>query len=301
MASLLPIYGQATDPKSELITQLLEAKEQQAFEAAVKKAKAAGIHNQALLEAEFLFLVDQRDYAGIAALAPRLEAQLIVFRQEDSIIFSVPEEYQSIIKYSHALAALYAGDAKAFENNLKEAFWLSPRQATSYAPHIEQIRRQRAMAKLKIDFGQEYVLQSNGTKSSLQKLKGDAEYVLLHFWSPWSNECVAFVPDFLAMETELRKRNIPVISVLIEPGDDALRAARNFGKEFPADHGGAWIVDNFESSLSAKLRVQDLPTMVLVSSAGAVSFNGHPSEPSLWDALRKAAPGIERPRLQPNN
>lgn len=103
------------------------------------------------------------------------------------------------------------------------------------------------------------------------------------------------------MEAELRKRNIPVISVLIEPGEDALKEARNFKKEIPAEHAGFWIVDNFERSLSAKLRVQDLPTMALVSSKGTVSFNGHPSEPSLWDSLRKAAPGIVRPRLQPNN
>ena len=46
------------------------------------------------------------------------------------------------------------------------------------------------------------------------------------------------------------------------------------------------------------LRIQSVPSMVLLSSDGRVIFNGHPSEDRLWDALAKLAPGIKRPVLK---
>jgi hypothetical protein len=46
------------------------------------------------------------------------------------------------------------------------------------------------------------------------------------------------------------------------------------------------------------LRIQNLPTMVLVSPEGSVIFNGHPSEDGLWDALLKLAPDVKRPALE---
>lgn len=302
---LLPLRGQEGNPapltpQEKLIQALFESEDEKSMTVAIEKAKEGKVANQAILEARFLFLVDQQDLAAVAALAPELEKQRAAFQIDDSVIFSVPEEFSAIIEFCHALGALEISDQVGFKKHITEAFWLSPRQAAAFAPHIERLRQEEAMAKLKIDFTQNFAQQGDGKKVSLTILANDSKHLVVHFWSPWSNECEANLPDFIAMAQELTHNKIPVASVLIEPGADALKVAREFRAGIKAKNVGNWIVDNSKSSLAQKLRVQDLPTVALLTREGRVLFSGHPSKDGLWDALRKVAPKVKRPHLQPS-
>jgi len=289
------------DKEEQLTKALFESETEKELKANIAAARQAKFPEQAILEARFLFLVDQQDFAAVAALAPALEGQKEKFRIEDSVIFSVPEEFLAIIKYSHALASLEKGDQAGFKTHIMEAFWLSPRQAAVFAPHIERLRLAQEMAKIKIDFQKEYRSQKSDKMVSLAALARKSKHVVLHFWSPWSSETEASLPDFIAMAQELARNDIAIVSILIEPGAEALKVAREFRAGIKENGVGEWIVDNSEFSLARKLRIQDLPTVTLISAQGGVLFNGHPSDDGLWDALRKVVPKVKRPRLKPLN
>jgi hypothetical protein len=81
------------------------------------------------------------------------------------------------------------------------------------------------------------------------------------------------------------------------PGDvpALLDDARKMIGELQANPPGAWLIDPKGGTFARPLRVQNLPTMVLVAKDGSVLFNGDPSDKSLWTALGKIDANIVRP------
>ncbi len=306
LTGLLCVRAQGQDALPELseeqklVQALFEYEDARAFQAAVTAAREAKISDQAILEARFLFLIDEQDYDAVAALGPALKKQKAVFRIDDSVIFSVPEEFYAIIEYCSALGALENGDLTGFKRHITEAFWLSPRQATAFAPHIDRLRREQALVNVKIDFSNKFVEQENEQMVDLTSLAKDSNYLVLHFWSPWSNESETHLPEMLTMIEELTRLEVPIASVSIESGADGLKAAKEFRAGIEGKNLGNWIVDNSKSSLARKLRVQDLPTVTILNIDGTVMFNGHPSEELLWDALHKVDPRFKRPATPPS-
>lgn len=304
MASLLPLRGQESragevGAEQKLIQALFESEDAPSIASAIAAARKGKVADQAILEAQFLFLIDQQDFKAVAALAPVLEKQRAAFRIDDSVIFSIPEEFFAIIEYCHALEALEKGDEAEFKSRITEAFWLSPRQATAFAPHIEGLRQERIIAKLKVDQTTKFASQGSGKLVSLASLADSAKYHVVHFWSPWSEQCEANLPDFIAMTEELTRNKIPVTSVMIETGAEALQAAKEFRAGIKGENLGDWIVDNSKVSLARKLRVVELPTVALLTLEGGVLFSGHPSDDGFWNALTKIVPNAKRPRLDP--
>jgi hypothetical protein len=304
LAGLLPLRGQETKAaevgaEQKLIQALFESEDAPSIASAIAAARKGKVADQAILEAQFLFLIDQQDFKAVAALAPVLEKQRAAFRIDDSVIFSIPEEFFAIIEYCHALEALERGDDAEFKTRITEAFWLSPRQATAFAPHIERLRQEKIIAKLKIDQTRKFALQDSGKLVSLATLAGNSKCHVVHFWSPWSEQCEANLPDFIAMTEELARNKIPVTSVMIETGAEALTAAKEFRAGIKTANFGNWIVDNSKTSLARKLRAVELPTVALLTREGGVLFSGHPSDGGFWNALTKIAPKVKRPHLDP--
>ena len=262
---------------------------------AVQKARAAGVGEQAILEARFLYRVDKGDDAALAAMLPEFIKRQPDFKLEESAIFGVEEDWLAVIEYLKSLAALESGDREGFKRHITEAFWLSPRQAGAFARHIERVRMEEVMRRLKVDFTHrvEPVLQGDGLP--LADLMRDKKALLLHFWSPWSHECEEYLPDFMAIAKMLSSHGIAVASLL--PGDvpDLLEDAREMLRAAGHEAGGAWLVDPAERPLARMLRVRNLPVIVLIAPNGAVLFNGSPTENDLWKALSEIDAAIRRP------
>lgn len=274
---------------------LSERESPAAFAKAIDDAKKAGVSAQAILEARFLYHVDRREDAAIAAMLPEFLKQREHFKLEDSAIFGVKEDWLAVVEYVQAIAALEKGDRAAFKTHITEAFWLSPRQASAFATHIDRLRLEDTMREVVIDFGTRLTTLAEGEAVPLESLMRDKKAMILHFWSPSSSESEASMPDFITTARTLGEKGIAMVSILPEGSPEELAAARAAIRPLGLQPPGAWLVDRAEKPLARDLRVQGLPLFVLLSNEGRVLFNGHPADPQLWEALAKIDPTITRP------
>lgn len=268
-----------------------------ALQRAIDKARKAGVSEQAIFEARFIFLVDRQDDAAIAALLPEFDKLDPGFQLELSGVFSSREDWQAVGEYLRALNALKRGDRAAFKRHITEAFWLSPQQGGAFAPHIEKLHLAEAMKALKLDLAAEFKTIKGGDPQSLKNIMAGSKGLLLHFWTPWGDGADDGMPDFTTTARALAKHGIAVASILPQASPKLLEDAAKSIKSIGADPPGAWLIDVETDPLHRRLRVRGFPTMVLLDARGAVLFNGDPADDALWQALRGIVPEIARPRL----
>jgi hypothetical protein len=290
--------GEMSQREVALDNLLSERRSVAELEKVVAEARQNGISEQSILEARFLYHVDHQEDEAIAAMLPEFLAQRERFKIADSSIFSVEEDWLAVIEYVQAISALKKGDKAAFKQHITEAFWLSPRQASAFAPHIERLRLEESMSSVKIDFNTRLVSLTGDKAVLLRSLIEGRKAMILHFWSPSNRESEASLPDFAIAAGALEKAGIAMVSVLPENSPKTLTDARAMITKVTGGLPGTWLIDGEGSPLARLLRVQMLPTFVLVSKDGGVLFNGEPDDDSLWQALAGLDPGIVRPRLQ---
>ncbi len=289
-------------PKEGAIEQLLSERESpEALQKAIAAARALKVSEQAILEARFLFHVDRAEDKEIAALLPEFLAFKDKFKLDDSEIFASEDDWLAVTEYVQALAAIAKGDKDGFKQHITEAFWLSPRQGAAFAPHIDRIRLMDAMKTVRIDFEKTYNNTLTDNPISLGAILGDKKALLLHFWSPWSEECEATIADFLITAEYLAVNNVAVASILPETSAKVITDARKMLGAAGRKISGSWIVDSEKHPICSLLRVQNVPVVVLISSDGAILFNGHPTDDEFWRSLEKINPKITRPEMRDGN
>ena len=291
-------WSQATDPaqhkrEAALDDLLSERGPEEALQKAIQRAEKAGVTKQAILEARFLYHVDMLEDAKIAAMLPEFLEQQKKFKIEESAIFALKEDWLSVVEYVKAIDALQKGDREGFKKHIKEAFWLGPRQASAFAPHIERLRHKEAMSAIKFDFNRRLATLDGKPPVALDTVIKERKALLLHFWSPHSRECVASMDDFASTAQMLVKQGIAVVSLCAQRSAEANAVAHEFNK---GGHG-QWLVDPDEKSLGVLLRVQNLPTMALIDPNGRVMFSGDPTDEHFWRMLEQIEPKIKRPDI----
>ena len=268
----------------------------QALDAAVDAARKNHISEQAVLEARFLYHIDRHEDDAIAAMLPEFLKQREVFKIEDSAIFSIKEDWLAVIEYVQAIASLKKGDKAGFKNHITEAFWLSPRQASAFAPHIDRMRLEESMRQVTIDFETTLLPLVGNEAVTLRKLMAGKKAMLFHFWSPASRECESSLPDYAVTAKALDEKGIAMVSILSSDSPEILTNAQKMIQPLGPNFPGAWLMDRKEKSFAQDLRIQALPTFVLITGEGRILFNGDPTEDGLWDALKKIDPLIIRPQ-----
>ena len=260
----------------------------------IELARKAGVGDQAILEARFLYHVDLLEDAAIAAMLPEFVEQQKHFELEDSAIFAVKEDWLSVVEYVKAIHALEKGEHENFKKHIKEAFWLGPRQASAFAPHIERLRHEEAMRAIEFSFERQLASVDGSDPVALDDLIKERKALLIHFWSPNSRECVVSMPDFASTAQTLVKHGISVVSLCAKRSPEAKEVI----EEFNDGKHGEWLVDPDEDSLGRLLRVQDLPTMALINPQGKVLYSGDPTDIQFWRTLETVAPDMKRPDAQ---
>lgn len=274
---------------------LSERNSKKALDEAIAAAHRVGISNQAILEARFLYHVDRREDGDIAAMLPEFVKQRADFKLADSAIFSVKEDWLAVNEYVEAINSLSKGDKDAFKTHITEAFWLSPRQASAFAPHIERMRLDESMRSVKIDFDTQWVTLGGGEAVTLKGLMKDRKAMVIQFWSPTSRECEGSLPDYAITAKALLTKGIAMVSLLTEGSATVLTDARKMILPLGDKPPGSWLIDQKDKPLALELRIRTLPTFVLISNEGKILFNGDPTDDGLWEALKKIDPQIIRP------
>lgn len=295
-----PLRAQVTDQRNQLIEELKFAPDVTSLNQAIKKAKEAGLPGQLILEARFIFLVNENDIKSLAALAPELEKQLPGFSADNTMIFAVKDDFESIVHYTKALAALEKKDTPLFKKHITEAFWLSPSHASQFAPHIHQLRLQEAMKKVTLNLERSFEDQKKEeTKTSLKQIAGDAPAFLIHFWIPGFDPSMMAMPEMKIVSQTLIKNKIPVVSFLLGDTSEIKEEAAAYLAGEGSANPGHWLIDAEKSSLASQLRVTSFPTVVLVDHQGRILFNGDPADKDLWDELARLNPEIKPPTIEP--
>lgn len=283
-------------PKEAALDHLLsERSSPEAFDLALKSARRQGVSEQALLEARFIFHVDRHEDAAIAALLPTFLQHDKSFRLEDSEIFATREDWLAVIEYVQAIAFLRKGDKDAFKKHITEAFWLSPRQGAAFAPHIERLRLAETMASITLDLKETFIPLDRGEPIPLASILGNNKALLLQFWSPWSAECEATLPDLAAIHAGVTPKNIALATIILETSPKSLHDTREIIKPLGPTPPGTWLVEQERDPLSPRLRVQTVPVFVLISPQGKILFHGGAYDPELWTELSKIEPTVKRP------
>lgn len=288
--------GQASLKEAALDNLLSERTSLQALDTAIADARKHGVSEQAILEARFLFHVDRNEDEAIAKLAPEFIARRAAFKPADTAIFSENEDWLAVVEYVQAIAALRDGNKDAFKQHITEAFWLSPGQAAAFAPHIERMRLAESMRSVKVDLNTSFPSLHEPRSVLLKDLMKDKKALLLHFWSPMSEECEAAMPDFIATAKALVGKDIGCVSLI--PDNDAEQAnhARKMIGSLPDKDGSIWLIDSTDHPLGRLMRIKNLPTMVILSPEGTVLFNGHPTDDEFWNCMNRVDPRIGRPQ-----
>lgn len=296
-----PATADAKAPRSdaaiEEATQHLfsEHENQEDLDKALDAASKAGVGAQAMLEARFLYLVDNSKDDAIAALLPEVLAAKETFKPEHSEIFATKEDWLAATEYVQAIDALKKGDKSGFKQHITEAFWLSPSQGAAFAPHIERMRLDEAMKAVKLDFDAAFKPLAGGDPVKFSSVRGDRKAVLLHFWSPTTMESQELLPEVVTAARDLETKGIAV-ATLVDGDEGALEQARKTFKKLGEKPPGAWLIDNQESSLARVLRAQTAPVFVLINAEGAVLHHGGFNDTDLWKQLRKIAPDVKQPQ-----
>ncbi len=294
-----PAKEPGMSPRDVALDNLLSERESEAaLDKVIGDARKNGISEQAILEARFLFHVDRNEDAAIASMLPDFIKRGADFKIADSAIFTVKEDWLAVIEYVQAIDSLHKGDKVAFKSHITEAFWLSPRQASAFAPHIDRMRLEESMKSVKIDFETRLRSLSNGDAVVLKSLLESKKAMLFHFWSPANGESQASMPDYAITAKALGSAGIAMVSILPDDSPKFLTDARAAIQPLGANPPGAWLIDRKENPLALMLRVQAFPTFVVISNTGAILFNGEPDDDSLWEILHKLDPAIIRPEMR---
>lgn len=287
-----------TNKKEAALDHLLSEREsEKAMQAAIKEARDSGISEQTILEARFLYHVDRNEDEAVAAMQPEFAKLAEHFKVQDSAIFTTKEDWLAVTEYIRAIAALELGDKAGFKSHITEAFWLSPRQAAAFAPHIERMRLEESMTQVRVDFENKFLTVVGNQSVSLKKIMTNHQAMILHFWSPANHDCMDSLPDFAATFKALSAHGIAVATLVPNTPDNILIDSKKAIDSLDPKTLGTWIIDESTHTLTNQLRVQVMPTFVLISNDGRVLFNGDPSDDALWEALKHIDSKIIRPQI----
>lgn len=280
-------------PENDIIQELFNTREPKAFADLIIKAKELKVNQQIILEATFLYHVDLAEYDKIVTLTEKFSLAKKDFDPNISQIFSTTEDWSSVIEYGLALKALKANNIPLFKKHIQEAFWLSPSKGAAFAPHINQLHTQNAMKGIQLKHELSFFQVNAKDDISLASMLENKKALIFRFWSPWSQNIEANLPLTKHLAEQCKQHNISFASILISRDAQGITDNLQVIEELKNTLPSYWLADSEESTMTKKLRVTDLPTIVIISTDGKILYNGTLQEPQLWQTLKTIAPEIK--------
>ncbi|MHB8881689.1 MAG: peroxiredoxin family protein [Thermodesulfovibrionales bacterium] len=109
---------------------------------------------------------------------------------------------------------------------------------------------------------------------TLRDLKGKdvrlADYsgkvVLLEFWATWCPPCRASVPEFIALQSRYRDKNVVILAVSLDEGKDVIAKLADFVREQKINYT---ILVGSES-VSQAYNVKSIPALFIIDKSGMI-------------------------------
>jgi len=288
----------AQPSKEQIEAELFTVRTAKEFDTVKQAAIDAGIHQQVIIEATFLYYVDNENNKGIAAIHETFQKHLDLFDIDQSKIFTTKEQWQSVIQYSLALKALQNKQEKLFKKHITEAFWLSPETASAFSHHITSLRNNKAMAEITITPEREMIKLNDQTSISFKEIIKNHDALVLRFWSPWNQQMDTTYPYIISAANQCSKNNIAFASVITGDDKALIESAQEIAATNKPVLASQWFIDTTKKSLAKQLRISNLPTLIIITKKGKISFHGSASNNLFWDTLSMINPNIKKPISQ---
>ncbi len=251
------------------------------FEQVYLQASDLGASEQVLLEARVARHWYEADFSAVIELLPRITALRDAWDFSSSELFHSREEFNGYYYLFRALEAKEERNHDAFEDYIKESFWMNPDLGDTLAVTIRDYQREARMESLVMPMDLS-IDTSHGETTTLGELVQGKKGLLIDFWATWCGPCMVLIPELIRKAEKLEPQGLVVAGMNNESSVEKaamVREQRNIEI--------AWLVEPRGGPLSRLLMIDSIPRMVLVSPKGEVLYNGHPMDPTLKTALAK--------------
>ncbi|MEP6822866.1 MAG: TlpA disulfide reductase family protein [Chthoniobacterales bacterium] len=285
-----PPVAPAPDGRKAALEKFAEAvRKGTAVDEAAATARKAGVPAQPIEELRLLASVRGRDLKEMEERVKNLKDVLPQWSPENSVAFSEKSELEAVLSFAKGLLAAQAGDEAAFEQAMKQAFWLNPDLSPALADELKERRGAGRLASLILPMQASFET-SDGTKTSLGALAQGQKALLLDFWATWCGPCMQALPALVERSKKLGPQKIAVVGINTEASQaggltEARKKAEGVKKRQNVPF--AWLVEPENRPLSKLLKIDSIPRAILVTPEGKVLYDGHPEDPRMIAALEK--------------
>lgn len=290
----LPVFSQTREAQQAALSYLYsgEIDTDAEFQQALSRAKAAGVPEQARLEAEIIFFLNRGELPQVKKALAAMDSVQTKWVYSQAQYLDKPNRWNAVKNYFEAVVALSDEDFKKFEVSIKESFWLDPELGPLLARVVQKYHSTVGMRGVVIPMDLA-LTAAGGKKVTLAELVKGNKAVLLDFWASWCGPCKQLLPDLIKKQKLLAPQGIIVAGVNVESLNVGLREAKRFREDYGIDF--PWLIEPDDSSLSRMLNVEAIPRMILLSPEGNVLYNDHPSRNELKLALKKLGVTLDAP------
>ncbi len=271
-----PVVAQAlpTPDNSKLTEQLFLSREPKEFAVLLNKAKKAKLPPQQIFEAEFLFAVDANNDVLIASLLPRVNKLAPLFKTSGSAIFASKDDFLAVQEFIKGMSALQKKQHDAFQQHLKQAFWLSPGIAPVLEKSIERFKISKLKETYTLPLQHLFLDQLSGETNTFKELVKGHNGLVIYFYNPWSRGAVAESDQIVSLHALCKKNKWLHLQYNIETNPDASEDSTDYLKKVKQNNADHWTKEIVKQSLVGTFRIKKSPIIVHLSPQGKIIFHG---------------------------
>ena len=128
---------------------------------------------------------------------------------------------------------------------------------------------------------------NTGAPVSDEDLAG--KWVVVDCWAAWCGPCIMAMPELVRIRDDWQDRNVVVLGVTSDPSS-ALAEIETIVDEID---GMTWPIAFGGKELFAKLRIEEIPHIVVYAPDGTLAWRGHPA------GLERALENMRADELDP--
>ena len=201
-----------------------------------------------------------------------------LFDQDATEPGAIDEEVPFYFEVLKALTALHLKNDVAFEQHIKEAFWLQPLAGQMLSSMIGLYKSEKFMSTTQIHL-KDTLVDVDGNPVVLADLMQGKRLIAIDFWASWCRPCLDNMPTLKQREKAWSDRGVLLVAVNVDDNPKkALPVRAQYQFSLP------WLYDR-DKKLSELLNVDSLPNLVLADAAGKLLFTGHPEDPLVEGVL----------------